>query len=65
MIKMVKFLEKMWLMIGILTILIAVYKAVVSTWEDALYFLVFSAVAFLLFWLRRRQRHGLEKNNSQ
>jgi MFS superfamily sulfate permease-like transporter len=65
MIKMVKFLEKMWLMIGILTIFIAIYKSIFVSIQDGVYFLVFSAVAFLLFWLRKRQRHGLEKNNNR
>lgn len=64
MIKMIRFLEKMWLMIGILTVLIAIYMFFFGTGEDSLYFLLFSGVAFILYFLRRRQRQGFEKNNN-
>jgi hypothetical protein len=45
----------MWLMLAILSLLIAVYKFFTSTIDDAGFFLLFSATATILYFLRRRQ----------
>lgn len=60
-IKIVKFLEKMWLVIGFTCIFISIYKFFTASTYDVLYFLCFSGVAFVLFYLRRRYRRNLEK----
>ncbi len=56
MIKVIKFMEKVWLMLSILTFLIALYWSYVESIYDALYFYGFSAIAIVFFMLRRKQR---------
>lgn len=63
MIKVIKFMEKMWLMLSIVTFIIAVVRSVQYSIFDALYFYGFSIVAIFLFLLRRRQRRFHERNN--
>tara|TARA_B100000965_G_scaffold405843_2_gene441507 strand:- start:708 stop:905 length:198 start_codon:yes stop_codon:yes gene_type:complete len=65
MIKVLKFMEKMWLMLCIVTFVIALYKTFQQSIYDALYFYGFSVVAIGLFLLRRRQRRLYEKNNPE
>lgn len=65
MIKVLKFMEKMWLMLCIVTFVIALYKTFQQNIYDALYFYGFSVVAIGLFLLRRRQRRLYEKNNPE
>ena len=59
---MIKFMEKMWLMTGIITAALAIYKVFATTTRDAAFFLLFSGVSFLLYFLRRKQRMNMEKN---
>lgn len=54
--KMIIFLEKMWLMVAIVCIILAAYKAITIGYEDGLYFLLFASLASVLFFLRRRMR---------
>tara|TARA_R110002049_G_scaffold242042_4_gene415871 strand:- start:5707 stop:5922 length:216 start_codon:yes stop_codon:yes gene_type:complete len=68
--KMINFLEKMWLMLAIVTIILAVYKTFYSTLEDAAYFYVFCVVSIIFYFLRKRQRLHLtaqqeEQKNSE
>ena len=56
MIKVIKFMEKMWLMLCILTFLIAIYFSIKNGVYDALYFYGFSVIAGFLFVMRRKQR---------
>lgn len=69
--KMINFLEKMWLMLAIVTIILAVYKTFYSTLEDAAYFYVFCVVSIIFYFLRKRQRIHLatqqepQKNSEQ
>lgn len=65
MIKVIKFMEKMWLMLSIVTFVLGVYYSIQETVYDALYFFAFSVVAILLFLMRRKQRRFHEKNNSK
>jgi len=60
--KVVRFLELMWLVIGILCFCIATYFVFFVALDDGLFFYVFGGLALLLFFLRRRQRKGIEKN---
>lgn len=50
----------MWLVIGILTFLIATYHLIFTAVEDALFFYFFSVVAFILFFVRKRQLKRLQ-----
>jgi len=54
--KIVNFMEKMWLVLSLLTFLIALYFTYLEVIYDALYFFGFSAVSILLFLMRRKQR---------
>lgn len=65
MIKVIKFMEKMWMMASILTFLIAIYFSIQDGVFNALYFYGFSVVAGLLFMMRRRQRRFYEKQESE
>ena len=59
--KMIIFLEKMWLIVAIVCLIMAAYKSVVIGYEDGLYFLLFSLLAAALFLLRRRMRIRMQK----
>ena len=61
MIKVIKFLEKMWIMLSVLTFLIGIYFSVINSTYDALFFFGFSAFAAFLFMMRRKQRRYHEK----
>lgn len=61
MIKVIKFMEKAWLMIAIITFVIAIYQSIRNSVFDALYFFGFSIIAVFLFLARRKQRIFHEK----
>lgn len=63
MIKVVKFMEKVWIMLCILTFLIGLYWSFKGQTFDALYFFGFSLVSLFLFFARRKQRKIYERNN--
>lgn len=65
MINVLKFMERMWFMLCIVTFIIAVYWTINNQVYDALYFYAFSVVAILLFMVRRRQRRAHENKNSK
>ena len=56
MIKVIKFMEKAWLVIAVATFLIAIYWSIKNSIYDALYFFGFSVIAIFLFIMRRKQR---------
>ena len=62
MLKVVRFLELMWLVIGIISAVIASYHLYKTTVQDALFFYFLSAAAVGLFFLRRKHRKKLEKD---
>jgi nitrogen fixation-related uncharacterized protein len=57
-------MEKMWLMLAIVTFLLALYWTFKNGIYDALYFYGFSVVASFVFMLRRKQRRIHERNES-
>jgi hypothetical protein len=63
--KMIIFLEKMWLMVAIVCLILAAYKSMVIGYEDGAYFLMFSLLAAALFLLRRRMRIRMQKQQKQ
>lgn len=65
MLKVVRFLELMWFMIGILCIAMAVYKYFTTTKDHVYFFLAFSGFSFFLFFLRKRQRKRMQKEQNE
>lgn len=65
MIKIIKFLEKMWLVLAILTFAIGLYWTFQNSTYDALFFFGFSAFSVFLFMMRRKQRRFHEKNKKR
>ncbi len=65
MIKVIKFVEKVWLMAAILTFIMAIYFSFKNGIYDALYFYGFSAVASFLFLMRRKQRRFHEREEAK
>jgi Flp pilus assembly protein TadB len=53
--KVVRFLQIMWLVIAIMSFLIATYHLIFTALEDALYFYFFAGLALILFFVRKRQ----------
>ena len=62
MLRIVRFLEIMWLVIAIISTVIGSYHLVKTTVMDAGFFYFLAAVAVGLFFLRKRHRKSLEKN---
>jgi cobalamin synthase len=56
----ISFLEKMWLMVAIVCLVLAVYKAIFSGFEDSMFFVMFTVLATALWLLRRRMRRRME-----
>ncbi len=65
MIRLIKFLEKMWLMLAIVTFIIGLLKTYQNQTFDALFFFGFSAISIFLFAARRNQRRSHERKNKQ
>ena len=58
--KMINFLEKMWLMVAIVCLVLAIYKSIFIAPEDGLFFGMFAVLATALYLLRRRMRRRME-----
>lgn len=63
--KTIKFLERMWLMVAIVCFVLATYKIIFERREDGLYFYMFTALAVVLWLLRRRMRRRMEGEAAQ
>lgn len=61
--KVIRFLELMWVVIAAFCVLIGTYKLITIGVTDALFFYVFGVLAVILYFLRRRQRKSIEKQN--
>lgn len=57
--KVVRFLEIMWLMISIISCSIGLYHLFYTGVDDGLFFFLLTALATVLYFLRRRQRKRL------
>ncbi|MGB0887944.1 MAG: hypothetical protein ACPGSL_07470 [Vicingaceae bacterium] len=53
--KVVRFLQYMWLMIAVISLGMAIYHVLFTGIEDALFFFFFTAMAMLLYYVRKRQ----------
>jgi hypothetical protein len=58
-------MELMWLMLAIVTFIIAVVRSFQHGIFDALYFYGFSVIAIFLFLMRRKQRRYHEKQQDK
>jgi hypothetical protein len=65
MLKVVRFLELMWLVIAIISVLIGTFHLIYTGMVDGLFFYVFAGLATLLFYVRKRQRKNIQKNTSE
>lgn len=66
MLKVVRFLELMWLMIAACCIIIGTYKLFTNPdIMDAMFFYIFCLLAVILYFLRRRQRKNIENSSPQ
>ena len=59
--RVVRFLEFMWIVIGGLCVVMAVYKYFTIGIEDALFFLSGAGISTILYFLRRRVRKNFER----
>jgi len=58
-------MELMWLMLSIVTFVIAVVRSIQNGIFDALYFYGFSAIAIILYIMRRSQRKMHERKQDK
>ena len=65
MLKVIRFMELMWLMLAIVTFIIAVVRSFQDGIFDALYFYGFSAIAIVLYIIRRSQRRMHERKQDK
>lgn len=63
MMKIIKILEISWLVIAIAGIVMGTYKISSGNNEEAVYFYVFTIVAGIFYYMRRKQRIKLEKEH--
>ena len=65
MLKIIKFMERMWLMLAVVTFVIAIVRSFQYSIFDAVYFYGFSVIATLLFLMRRKQRRMQEREDDR
>ncbi|MEJ6737265.1 MAG: hypothetical protein QNK84_09525 [Flavobacteriales bacterium] len=53
--KVVRFLQYFWLTIAVISFGMAVYHLIFTAFSDSLFFLFFTGMALLLFFVRKRQ----------
>lgn len=63
--KIIKFLEILWLIIAIVGFALTVYSLIEHNNSKAIYFTCFMAVAGIMYFIRRRQRKQLQSNNER
>ncbi|MBA3899452.1 MAG: hypothetical protein H0X62_04450 [Bacteroidetes bacterium] len=61
--KIIRFLEITWLCIAIAGVAIGIYKFYTIGWDEAMYFFIFTFVAAIFYYIRRRQRIRMEQEN--
>ena len=61
--KLFKILEITWLVIGIIGILMTGYFIIVQDKEGAIYFIIFTLVAGIMYSVRKRQRVRFESKS--
>lgn len=61
--KIIRILELAWLIIAIAGVVFGSYKFAREGWDEAVYFYIFTIVAAIFYYIRRRQRIKMEKEN--
>lgn len=61
MIKIVRILEICWLVIAIVGVVLGTYQLTQGNREHSVYFYIFTLVAGIFYYMRRRQRIRLEE----
>lgn len=62
---MIRILEISWLIIAIATTLVSVFQFFTEGWQSAIWMLVITAVAFLMYTVRKKQRIRIEKQENK
>lgn len=60
--KMLKILEVVWMLIGITGFVFCIYAFINGETEKGIYFVGFTVISGIMFYIRRRQRIRYEKN---
>ncbi|MCC7332781.1 MAG: hypothetical protein IT232_09255 [Flavobacteriales bacterium] len=61
--KVVRFLELMWLIIAIFNISVGIYKLfTMPEIDDAIFFFIFALIAVILYFIRRKQRINIQNS---
>lgn len=63
--KMLRILEVIWLVIGIIGVVAFIYAMIAGSREQAIYFLVFTFVSGVMYAIRKRQRVRAQVPNSE
>lgn len=61
--RILKILETSWLIIAILGFLFGTYKWITETLNHAVFIYGITAIAALMYFMRRKQRISMEKQN--
>ena len=61
---MLKILETSWLVIAILGFLFGTFKWITESLNHAIFIYGITAIAALMYFMRRKQRMSMEKQNS-
>ena len=61
--KMFRILEIVWLIIGIVGICTTIYSIINHNLNEAIYFLIFTFIAGIMYIIRRRNRKKMSGNN--
>ncbi|MDQ3192955.1 MAG: hypothetical protein M3Q58_15310 [Bacteroidota bacterium] len=62
--KIIRILELAWLVIAIAGAVLGTYKFSTEGWDEAVYFYIFTIVAAVFYYIRRRQRIKMGQDNS-
>jgi uncharacterized membrane-anchored protein len=63
--KTFKILEIIWLVMGFVGVMMTIYTFIRSDTTGAIYFLVFTFVSGLMYYVRKKQRIRFEANKDQ
>ena len=58
--KMFRILEIVWLSIGLVAFAVSIYSTIKHDFSEAIYFLIFTLVAAMMYFMRKRQRKKME-----
>lgn len=61
--KIIKILEIAWLVISIVAFSIATYMLIGGSTKDAVFFYIFTAVAIVMYLVRKKQRTKMQKDS--